>query len=114
MTWHVDTDGEEIAASGSGETDELFWPLFWSGTCSYTEPGTPFAWNRSRYPVASPTRLHRSRRAYAATPEFEYDRHNGMGDYVVVPLASRSGTSRRVLLGRSPGDPPFSEWDVTA
>ncbi len=111
--WYVGTDSADLAASGS-EVDEDFWPLFWCGVCSYTEPGTPFAWPQSRYAVASPTRLHGSRRRYAATADFEYDRQREMGDYVVVPLSSPSGNTRRVLLNRSPGDLPFSEWDHMA
>jgi DNA-binding CsgD family transcriptional regulator len=113
-TWYVGTDGDDLTASCSLEADQLFWPLFWSGACSYTEPGTPFAWHQSRYAVASPARLHGSRRAYAATPHFEYDRQCGLGDYIVVPLSAKSGTTRRVLLNRSPGDLLFSEWDRTA
>lgn len=113
-TWYVGTDGDEVAASCSQETDELFWPLFWSGACSYTEPGTPFAWPGSRYAVVSPARLHGSSRAYAATADFEYDRQYELGDYIVMPLSSPSGSTRRVLLNRSPGDLPFSEWDRTA
>jgi DNA-binding CsgD family transcriptional regulator len=113
-TWYVGTDGDDVAANCSPEAGQLFWPLFWSGVCSYTEPGTPFAWPQSRYAVASPARLHGSRRAYAATADFEYDRQCELGDYIVVPLSSQSGITRRVLLNRSPGDLPFCEWDRTA
>jgi DNA-binding CsgD family transcriptional regulator len=113
-TWYVGTDEADLGPEGGLENDELFWPLFWSGACSYTEPGTRFAWPQSRYAVASPARLHGSRMSYAATPDFEYDRQYGMGDYVIVPLASRAGTTRRLLLNRPPGDRLFSEWAHTA
>lgn len=113
-TWYVGTDGDDFAAGSSRGADELFWPLFWSGACSYTEAGTPFAWPQSKYAVASPVQLHGSRRVYAATADFEYDRQYELGDYIVVPLTSPSGNARRILLNRSPGDLPFSEWDHTA
>jgi DNA-binding CsgD family transcriptional regulator len=113
-TWYIGTDGDDVAANSSPEADQLFWALFWSGACSYTEPGTPFAWPQSRYAVAWPARLHGTRRAYAATADFEYDQQCELGDYIVVPLSSQSGITRRVLLNRSPGDRPFSEWDRTA
>jgi DNA-binding CsgD family transcriptional regulator len=107
----VGSDAEESTPGEPPPISEPFWSFFWSGACSYTERSSPYFRESRQRAIVSPPRLHASRRAYEDTAQFEYDRDSGLGEYVIVPLSSAPGTTRRVLLNRPLGDRPFGLED---
>lgn len=95
------------------ELERIFWSLFWTGPCSYTEPGTPFARDDALHDVVSPEHFFTSWREYVRDPTYDrYGRAVGLGRHAIVPLTTQPGATRRILLNRDASSRGFSDGDL--
>jgi len=104
-----------VDAEAEAELERVFWAVFWASACSYTEPGSAFGGSTGSRAVAAPEDFYGSWRSYARSPMHRrFGAVVGLGHYVIVPLTSEAGLSRRIVLHRELGDLKFTEADLVA
>jgi DNA-binding CsgD family transcriptional regulator len=95
------------------EANELFWQMWDSSWCSWTEPSSPWF---GRIPADQPVdgdRLYPTLRgAREAAMRHPYSRLFDPGHEVVIPLEAAPGRARRVLIARPWSDRPFSDSEL--
>ena len=103
-------DGSEDVDDESG----MFWDAYPDSVCSWTDPGSPWYGAHPARDVLAPETAYPTWRAFRESRMTRtYGRAVGLGHYVLVPLNSEPGTSRRVLLNRPTDDAPFSDDELT-
>jgi DNA-binding CsgD family transcriptional regulator len=113
QVFYEGTDAGQPTAAPGAELDRVFWSLFWTAPCSYTEPRSPFAHHGSRLNVVSPESFFTSWREYTRTPIYDqYGRAVGLGHHVIVPLTTQPGATRRILLNREVTEGRFCDADL--